>query len=301
VTTPSDIPPSRRAPVSLANMQVDVTTRLGALQKATATGLPMLDRILAGGLRGGTLLTVAGAPGIGKTALALFIGYMAARAKAATVFVSPVIDETEVVARLAARALHREQPESTTSYGAIWSGEAWQDSATLGSVRSAVDTVIKKVGDMFHVFRADPFESTAVLSTVATQMLSRHERVVLIVDGIDAFSAEAGGDAARVAAANASSDNRVQQVGYELRRLAEAGAAIIATVPLRHADVVAPAATVATDLRNVEGSPVPLAKRQISLGARPMELVVRKNHVGPTGIVPLRFMAGAATFEERGP
>jgi len=135
---------------------------------------------------------------------------------------------------------------------------------------------------------------------VTTRLLSRHERVVLVLDGIDAFSA-ASGDAASRAAANASSDNRVQQVAYELRRLADDGAAIIATVPLRHADVVAPAATVAAELRNVEGSPVPLAKRQLSLGVRPMELVVRKNHVGPTGIVPLRFLAGAATFEERGP
>jgi replicative DNA helicase len=37
------------------------------------------------------------------------------------------------------------------------------------------------------------------------------------------------------------------------------------------------------------------------LGARPVELVVIKNRVGPTGIVPLSFVPGAATFEERGP
>jgi len=301
VSTPSDIPPSRRAALSLASMQVDVTTRMGALQKPTSTGLPMLDRILAGGLRGGTLLTIAGGPGVGKTALSLFFAYMAARAKAATVFVSPVLDETEVVARLSARALHREQPQGTTSYGAIWSGQAWQDPAVRGAVSNAVDTVVKKVGTMFHLFRAEPFETTATLAGVAAQLWGRHERVVMVVDGADALSAVISGDAARAASANASIENRLQQVAYELRRIAEGGCAIIATVPQRYADVVAGAATVAAELRHVEGATVSVGERQLALGARPTELVVRKNHAGPTGIVPLRYLAAAATFEERGP
>lgn len=299
--SPSEPPSSRRTLLSLANMQVDVTTRLGAPEKPTGTGLPLLDRMMAGGFRSGDLVTIAGAPGVGKTALALFLAYMTARARTATVFVSPVLGETELVARLAARALHREHPESTTGYGAIWTGQAWLDDSVRAAVTASVETVVKKVGGMFHVWHADPFEPTSTLSQLASQLWARHERVVMVIDGIDAFSATGSGDAVGRTAVNACIDSRVQQVAYELRLIADEGCAVLATLPSRFAEVVAPAATVAAELRNVEGTAVPLVERQLALGTRPVELVVRKNHVGPTGIVPLRFMAGAATFEERGP
>jgi replicative DNA helicase len=282
-------------------MQVDVTTRMGALQPATATGLPLLDRLLAGGLRAGTLFTVAGPPGAGKTAFALLVAYMAARARAATVFVSPVLDETEVMARLATRALHRDHPESRVSYGSLWTGQAWQDDAVHASVSAALDTVVKKVGQAFHLYRAEPFEPTSHLAQVAASLWAKHERVVLVVDGLEAFSASVGGDAARAAAANASVEGRLLQAAYELRRIAEGGCAIVATVSSRYGDLVTPAASLAAELRTIEGVAVPLNERLLVLGARPVELVVKKNSTGPTGIVPLRFIAGAATFEERAP
>jgi replicative DNA helicase len=282
-------------------MQVDVTTRMGALTPATATGLPILDRMLAGGLRTGTLFSVAGPPGTGKTAFALLAAYMAARARAATVFVSPVLDETEVMARLATRALHRDHPDSRVTYGSLWTGQAWQDDATSGPVSAAVDTVVKKVGQAFHVFKAEPFEPTATLAQVAATLWGRHERVVLVVDGLEAFSASVGGDSERAQAVNSSIEGRLLQVAYELRRVAEGGCAVVVTVPSRYGDVIAPAATLAAELRNVEGAAVLPNERLLVLGARPVELVVRKNATGPTGIVPLRFLAGAATFEERAP
>lgn len=282
-------------------MQVDVTTRMGALHPATATGLPILDRMLAGGLRRGALISVAGAPGVGKTAFGLLIAYMAARARAGTVFVSPVLDETELVARLAARALHRDHPDSRVSYGALWTGQAWQDEATHAAVSAAVDTVVKKVGSMFHVHKCEPFESTESIRAAVAHLWGRHERVVLVVDGIESLSASTGGDPARAATANSGIESRVSQVALELRRIAEGGCAVVVSAQACHADLVAPAATVSAELRNVEGSPSPLTERQLALGARPVELVIRKNHVGPTGIVPLRFIAGAATFEERAP
>lgn len=282
-------------------MQVDVTTRMGALHPATATGLPILDRMLAGGLRTGTLLSVAGSAGVGKTSLALFFAYMAARARAATLFVSPVLDETEVVARLAARALHRDHPESRVSYGAIWTGQAWQDVATHAPVSAAVETVVKKVGSMFHVHKTDGFETTSAIAAAAAELWARHERVVVVIDGIETFSAHVGGDRERAAQANAALDNRVGQVALELRRIAEGGAAVIVTALSRHSDLVAAAATLSADLRAIDASGSPLNERHLALGGRPVELVVRKNHAGPTGIVPLRFIAGAATFEERAP
>ncbi len=282
-------------------MQVDLTTRMGQLHPASATGLPILDRMLAGGLRTGTLFSVSGAPGVGKTAFALLLAYMTARAKAATLFVSVTLDETEIMARLAARALHREHPDLKTNYGAIWNGQAWQDKTTQGPVSAAVDTVVKKVGSMFHVHRAEPFESTASLGGVVAQLWGRYDRVVMVVDGLEAFSASVDGDSDRANAANGGLSNRLHQVAYELRRIADGGCAVVVTVQSKNADAVSPAATIAADLRNVEGAPVLMPERMLALGTRPVELIVKKNHIGPTGIVPLRFIAGAATFEERAP
>jgi replicative DNA helicase len=282
-------------------MQVDVTSRMGALHPATATGLPLLDRLLAGGLRTGTLFSISGPTGIGKTAFSLLIAYMTARARAGTLFVSPVLDETEVLSRLAARALHREYPDSETTYGAIWNGQAWQDSSMHTLVSASVDTVVKKVGQNFHVFRPEPFDTTAVIAKAASALWARHERVVVVVDGVDALSAAVGGDTDRAAAANSSLESRLLEVAYELRRITEGGCAMVITVPARFGELVAPAVTLAGELRNVENAPVPLLGRALALGARPVDLVIKKNHVGPTGIVPLRFIAGAATFEERAP
>lgn len=282
-------------------MQVDVTTRMGALHPPTPTGLPILDRLLAGGLRTGSLFSLAGVPGVGKTAFALLLAYMTARAKAATVFVSATLDETEVMARLAARALNREQPELRVTYGSIWNGQAWQDSNTHGPVSAAVDTVVKKVGNLFHVHRAQPFESTASLAAVAAQLWGRHDRVVMVIDGLEAFSASVGGDRDAANAANSGVANRLMQVAYELRQIADGGCAIVTTVQSKNADIVASAATVAADLRVVDGAPILMPQNLLAQGTRPVELMVKKNQTGPTGIVPLRFIAGAGMFEERAP
>jgi predicted ATP-dependent serine protease len=98
-----NLPKSGSMGVALTSIQVDVITRLGAHAPATATGSPSLDRMLHGGLRSGPVLAIAGALGVGRTALALLIGYMAARAKAGVVFARASLDAKEVMARLAAR------------------------------------------------------------------------------------------------------------------------------------------------------------------------------------------------------
>ncbi|HEX9621023.1 MAG TPA: ATPase domain-containing protein, partial [Polyangiaceae bacterium] len=56
-------------PPSLASIQVDLTTRLGTPSPPTPTGFEALDEMLAGGLRRGTLLSLSGEDGSGKTAL----------------------------------------------------------------------------------------------------------------------------------------------------------------------------------------------------------------------------------------
>lgn len=295
-----DRPPSSGAPVSLNSIQVDVTTRLGVLTPATPVGLQTLDRMLAGGLRTGTLMSISGAAGVGKTAFALLLSYMAARARAAVVFTSVALDETEIMARLAARALHREYPDVQIPYGAVWSGQAWQDEMTRRPVGEAVETVTKKVGSHLHLHRAKPFESTSNLAQLVSHLWGRHDRVVLVVDGIEAFCV-GGGEGKRAAVVNGNYDARVAQVAYELRQLANEGCAVVATVQSRSAPLVTPAATLAAEVRAVEGAPTAMPERLLALGARPVDLAVVKNAVGPTGIVPLRFIAGAALFEERAP
>jgi RecA/RadA recombinase len=280
-------------------MQVDVTNRLGALSPATSTGFPSLDQWFLGGLRSGNLFVITGEPGVGKTAFALLLAYMAARSRAASLFVSATLDETELVARLAARALYREYPESQTSYGGIWSGDAWADEYTRGAVGTSVNVAVRKVGPLFHLYRARPFESILEIGAATAQLWERHERVVLVIDGVEAFSASAGGDSARAASINGDFQNRMSQLGFELRQLAERGCAVVVTAPREVAAWLNGAATFSAELtttaRSVETDPT----RDKVLGVRTVDLVVRKNCVGKSGVLPLKFVPGAALFEER--
>jgi replicative DNA helicase len=280
-------------------MQVDVTTRLGALTPATMTGLKALDQMLAGGIRSGTLINISGASGVGKTALALMIAYMTARSRCGVLFVSQSLDQTEVMARIAARALYREYPETRIPYGSIWSGQSFHDERTRRQVNAAIETAIEKVGGSLHLHSAEAAEDTATLSARLAHLWNRYDRVVLVVDGIEALFAHAGGHAQRVLSANASLDSRVSQVAYELRAVAEDGCAVVTTSQARQADFVAHAATLSCELRTVERALKTASPRKQAFGARPVDLVVAKNRVGGTGVVPLEFIAGASIFEDR--
>jgi replicative DNA helicase len=39
----------------------------------------------------------------------------------------------------------------------------------------------------------------------------------------------------------------------------------------------------------------------VQLGARPVDLTIQKNRLGPTPTVPLLYVAAASVFEERNP
>ncbi len=282
-------------------MQVDVTNRLGALTPATMTGLKALDHMLAGGIRTGTLVNISGASGVGKTALALLIAYMAARARCGVLFMSQSLDQTEVVARIAARALYREYPETQIPYGAIWSGQSFHDERTRRQVNAAIETALEKVGGSLYLHSAEAAEDTATLGARVAHLWNRYDRVVLVIDGIEALFAHAGGEPSRLLAANASLDSRVSQVAYELRALADHGCAVVTTSQARQADSVAHAATLSCELRAVDRPLQTAPARKVAFGARPVDLVVTKNRVGATGIVPLEFVAGASVFEDRAP
>lgn len=286
------------AAVSLAAMQVDVTTHLGAAGPAIPTGIAGLDHLLGGGLRSGTVMALSGSAGSGRTALALALAYLAARRRAGVVLAGAAIDPTEIVARLAARALHREYPEARTSYGEIWTGQAWADDATRRAVADAIDTVMKKVGSQLHLFRGTGQETTQALADCVAQQWARSERVVLVVDDVEGFLAAGDGAPGRAAQVNVSFEARIAQVGYELRRLAEQGACVIVTVLAEHLRLLSPATTLNVELHPAAlPTPTP-SERLHKLGARSIRLRVSKNRVGSTGEIPLSFIPGAASIEE---
>ena len=271
--------PSTLGPVSLANIQVDVTTRLGAPAKPTATGLSPIDRLLAGGLRSGTVLALTGAPGSGRTSLALTIAYMAARASAGVVFAARGVEETELVARLAARALRRAYPASQVTYGDILAGAVYENDAVRRAVSEAVDRVVEKVGTHLHLARFGATDSLALLVERSAPLWARHERAVLLVDDVEALAVTEPGEL----------DARVTSVAYELRQLADQGCAVVVTALERHADLVASAATMLVSIvpgASEDGKTVPLT------------LHIRKNRVGAGGSFPLSAYFGACEFSE---
>jgi KaiC/GvpD/RAD55 family RecA-like ATPase len=285
---------ARREVASLASMQVDITTRLGAPVPATPTGISSLDGLLSGGLRAGTLVVISGPEGSGKTSFALLIAYMAARSKAAALFTSASLDETEIMARLAARALHREWPDVDTAYGDIWNGQAWQDPIVRKPVTTAVETVVQKVGGNLHLYRALPFESTREVERRVAELWGRTERVVLVVDDLEALSGEHA-----QSEEDPSLEDRVLRAAYDLRRIAEMGCAVVATTSPRTQRVVNQAATLSAALRRVSVPNLKLNTIERTLGARAIDLVVNKNRHGATGVVPLKFVGGASVFVER--
>lgn len=268
------------SPLSLASIQVDIATRLGAPVPVTPTGIKALDSMLGGGLRPGTVLGLSGQPGSGRTALALLIAYMAARTKAGVVLASVGLDETEIVARLAARAVNREYPSARLSYAAIWTGEAFAHDETRRAVNSAVETVQNKIGGFLHLARLGPGASLRTLGERLGAFWARHERVVVVLDDLE--TAVAG------AVEGGNLESRLLDAGFLLRALGERGAAVVCTTLERHADVVAPATTTCAKIvRTASGA-----------GEWGAELVLTKNRVGPVGAVPLHLAPGTMQLSE---
>ncbi|HEV8551676.1 MAG TPA: DnaB-like helicase C-terminal domain-containing protein [Polyangiaceae bacterium] len=265
--------------MSLANIQVDVATRLGAVTKPTATGFNGIDRLLSGGLRPGTVLALTGQPGSGRTSLALMVAYMAARASAGVVFATRGLEETELVARLTARALRRAYPASEVTYGDILSGSALVNDAVRKAVSEALETVVDKVGAHLHFARVAGRDSLSTLIERSTQLFARYERVVLVVDDIEGLAVNDGGDF----------DGALVRTAYELRQLADQGSVVVFTALERHMERVAPAASM---LVSVASQPSEDGK------AVPVSLIVRKNRLGPGGTLRLNALFGASEFSD---
>src|SRR5262249_48081509 len=154
-------------------------------------------------------------------------------------------------------------------------------------------TVTKKVGESLHLFPAEPLQDVAVLADQAALLWARNERVVIVVDGAEGFTAPVGGTPAPTV------EGRLLNVSYELSRLAAQGCAVVTTCDATFAPYLLAAATVAAELRNTREPRS--SKKKIQLGARPVDLAIQKNRHGPTPTVPLLYVAAASVFEERNP
>jgi hypothetical protein len=245
------------------------------------------------------VLGLVSEPGLGRTTLALLMAYMAARSKAAALFSAVGLDDTEIVARLAARAVHRERPDAQVPYGSIWSGQAYQDPELTPLLRDAVETVVRKVGSQLHLHRAASLEPTGALAERASQLWSRSERVLLVVDDIEGLYASADGSASKQAAVNATLSGRIAQSAFDLKAIAEQGCAVVVTALSRNAELLAPATTALAELRPVATAKGAIPEALLALGAQNVEPVVRKNRLGATGVIPLRLVPGAGLAEER--
>lgn len=255
-----------------------MTNRLGAEAKLTPTGFRGLDALLAGGLRAGTVLGVSGAPGSGRTSLALRLAYMAARTQAGVCFTGRGLDDTEILARFAARAVRRTYPESEVTYGDIWSGAAQRSDAVRRAVGAAVDTVVEKIGAHFYLARLGAGESISDVAERCTQLWARYERVVLVLDDIEGL-----------VTSGSPLDSRLVELGFELKAIADHGCAVVFSVLDRHAELVTSAATALLSIRETERE-----AGQAGL----VRLAVVKNRVGPTGTIDLRASFAAGEFEE---
>jgi predicted ATP-dependent serine protease len=270
--------PSTLGPISLANVQVDLTNRLGAPAKLTPTGFAGLDALLLGGLRAGMVLGVTGAPGSGRTSLALMLAYMAARSQAGVCFSGRAIDDTEVLARFAARALRRSYPSSEVTYGDIWSGAAQRSDAVRRAISAAVETVVEKIGAHFYFARIAAGESLSDIAERSTQIWARYERVVLVLDDIEGLITP-----------GTSVESRLVSMAYELKEIADHGCAVVFSVLDRYAELVSPAATAMIALRGGD--------TRDEGGSARLELAVTKNRLGGLGALELEVLFGASEFK----
>jgi hypothetical protein len=270
--------PSTLGPTSLDDVHVDVTTRLGAPIKLTPTGFSGLDALMAGGFRPGTVLGLVGEPGSGRTSLSLAMAYVAARSQAGVAFAARSLDDTEVFARLAARALRRSYPASEVTYADIWSGTAFGGDQVRRAISDAVGTVVQKVGSHLHLARLVPGEPLALLASRAAALWARHDRVLFFIDDVEGM----------VTPERGSLEAQLVALGYQLRELADTGCTVVFTALARHRDFLAPGASTVIRVTSQPSPALPV----------PVELRVEKNRLGPVGTLGLTALFGALEFNQ---
>jgi hypothetical protein len=227
-----------------ATLAATLTALGDAWQQPSAhvpTGLWPLDALLAGGLRAGDLLALAGVAGGGKSTLAGQLALDAAAHGARVVYASVEMPPTEVVARwLALLAFRAADPEgrdwalgaSDILYGRAWRGDGLAHAPlhhqVLGRLEQA-RAVLARLDPWLSVHQVPPGATVEDLHGLVAAARARGPRAagprptVLVVDPLQRLFASArGGRTGRaVEALNASEQERVGAVAQELKYLAD--------------------------------------------------------------------------------
>lgn len=224
-----------------------------------STGLAQLDAVMAGGLRAGDVIAVAGSAKGGKSAFAGGIAYAAAKwrgsneRRAVVVYASVEMPAYEVNARWVAAEAYRLRGEALKNkrkqevaghvsfteviYGGAWRGEGvslTHQTDVRERLTAARDEVTKH--DNLTVTRLPPGSTAHTLRELVLDRRQREQKppalTVLVIDPIQRFyAAEQGALAGRTLdAANSNETERMSIVSQQVKELAdELGLAVLFT------------------------------------------------------------------------
>lgn len=161
--------------------------------KPISTGIKSLDEALSGGLERKTLVTLASAPGAGKTAFSQYLFENMARAGHSVIYVNLEMDRSQLLSRSIARIVHERKGRPVKL-----SSESWEESArraiegdvTALTVRrgynwtaqqraqiiKALEDYRENIAPRFHYVTANP-ENIGSITRSLTDILGKLERL----------------------------------------------------------------------------------------------------------------------------
>jgi replicative DNA helicase len=179
---------------SLADTLDEVESRLRSGSqvdlRTVTTGFPILDGVLSGGLHAGELLLMGGAPGVGKTIMALQMARNVARAGGQAVFACYEHEPTTLLARLLALEAGfggREESLSRTVLAALATGDP--DGRGLANIMSRTEAGSQALAEVQSYENALTFvqatgsrTTTEELANVLATLPEQRGPTVLFVD-----------------------------------------------------------------------------------------------------------------------
>lgn len=155
--------------------------------KPIKTGLDSLDRALDGGLERKTLVTLASAPGVGKTAFSQYLFENMARAGHSVIYVNLEMDRSQLLSRSIARIAyeHKHPPvklssrsweetarqaiESDVTALTVRRGYKWTDQQR-NTILKAVEEYRENIAPRFHYVTTNPENSGAITRDLSAIM-----------------------------------------------------------------------------------------------------------------------------------
>jgi hypothetical protein len=206
------------------------------------------------------------------------IAYMAARTQAGVEFVGRGLDDTEIVARLAARALRRTYPGPKSPTPTFWSGNAYANDTVRRAVGEAVDTVLQKVGSHFHI-------TPSVRGLARTFLHAERPAVGAYTIALLHHRRRSRGPHGPASVSRRSTRDSERRLRAEVAR--RAGSAVVFTVAFEAPRARDARSDCVVELRPLSAGPGPID----------LELVVTKT-AWSDGRVPVRVLFGACEFTD---